>query len=83
LNSLHRLAEQFAQRPAAERSSLTPPEEVLIDDARAGMTPADMVEGKLVDLLRLTPLAIILRRTDVPRDRGRMQGSAPTLPRSL
>jgi hypothetical protein len=34
------------------------PEESLIADARAGLTPAQMVERKLVSLLRTNPLLV-------------------------
>jgi hypothetical protein len=33
-------------------------EEALVSDARAGLTPAQMVERKLVALLRSTPLPV-------------------------
>ncbi|MBY0523379.1 MAG: hypothetical protein K2R98_08265 [Gemmataceae bacterium] len=32
--------------------------EVLVNDARSGLTPAQMVEQKLVSLLRTTPLPV-------------------------
>jgi hypothetical protein len=34
------------------------PHEALVTDARAGLTPAQMVERKLVSLLRSTPLPV-------------------------
>ena len=71
------LAEPIAYGPARKPSAPAQPEEVLIADARADLTPADMVERKLVDLLKRTPLAISCRGMDVPRDRGRTQSSAP------
>ena len=36
--------------------SASPPQETLVVDARAGLTPAQMVERKLVSLLRRTLL---------------------------
>jgi hypothetical protein len=33
-------------------------EEILVTDARAGLTPAQMVERKLVSLLQSTPLPV-------------------------
>jgi hypothetical protein len=32
-----------------------PPDELLVADARAGMTPADMVERRVLDMLRVAP----------------------------
>ena len=46
---------------AAGAQSLTPPaaeEEALVTDARAGLTPAQMVERKLVSLLKSNPLPV-------------------------
>jgi hypothetical protein len=45
---------------------------VLIADARAQLTPADMVDRKFENMLTRNPLAIGGLRTNVPRDRARM-----------
>jgi hypothetical protein len=37
---------------AGLRRPATPPQETLVSDARAGLTPAQMVERKLVSMLR-------------------------------
>jgi hypothetical protein len=43
-------------------------EEVLVTDARSGLTPADMVEQKLVSLLQSAPLPLSrLQQTAAPR----------------
>lgn len=42
--------------PATTSRSLTTPQETLVHDARAGLTPAQMVERKLVAMLRSTIL---------------------------
>jgi hypothetical protein len=47
-----------------------PPEEVLIADVRSGLSPADMVERKLQDLLRGSPVAGSHVRMGGPRARG-------------
>jgi hypothetical protein len=46
------------------------PEEVLVADIRAGMTPTDMVERKLVYLLRGAAVAASHVRMGGPRGRG-------------
>ena len=45
---------------SAGTQGLTPPplEEALVTDARAGLTPAQMVERKLVALLKTNPLPV-------------------------
>jgi hypothetical protein len=44
------------------------PEEILVIDARAGLTPAQMVEQRLVSLLGSTPLPLSqLQATTGPR----------------
>ena len=48
-------------------------EEVLVADARAGLTPADQVERKLVRGLRGAPVGISHMHTAVPGVRGRMR----------
>jgi hypothetical protein len=52
--------------PAALRSGVDP-DESLIADARANLTPAQMVERKLISLLRgkLVPVSHV-RMTDLP-----------------
>jgi hypothetical protein len=42
-------------------------EEVLVVDSRAGLTPAQVVERKLVALLNSTPLPMSQMETTVPR----------------
>jgi hypothetical protein len=55
-------------------ASLEQPEEALVADARGGLTPADMVEGKLRYLLHGAAVAgSHVRR---PRGRGRTNGQA-------
>jgi hypothetical protein len=46
------------------------PEEVLIADARANLTPTQMVERKLLALLRDIGPGVSLQRTDGPADFG-------------
>jgi hypothetical protein len=50
------------RKPAdtAEMATLTPGslEEDLVEDSRAGLTPAQMVERKLVSLLKSNPLPV-------------------------
>jgi hypothetical protein len=48
-------------------------EEVLVADARAGLTPADLVERKLVRGLRGAPVGISHMHTAVPGVRGRIR----------
>ncbi len=48
---------------------------MLIADTRAGLTPADMVESKLLILLRGAPVAGSHVRMGVPRVRGRAASS--------
>jgi hypothetical protein len=42
-------------------------EESLVNDARAGLTPAQMVERKLVSLLQSAPLPVSRFQSDGPR----------------
>jgi hypothetical protein len=42
------------------------PEEALVSDARSGLTPADMVERKLVSLLQSAPLPVSRLRQTPP-----------------
>jgi hypothetical protein len=60
------------------RAAPSPPlsdgaEEVLVADVRAGLTPADMVERKLVSGLNGAPVGISHMHTVVPGVRGRMR----------
>jgi hypothetical protein len=41
---------------ASTRRAVFPPQETLVHDSRAGLTPSQMVERKLVTMLRSTPL---------------------------
>jgi hypothetical protein len=57
--------------PTNEREPLhesTGKEEMLIPDARARLTPAQMVESKLLSLLKTTPL--LVSRLQTVRQRG-------------
>jgi hypothetical protein len=51
-----------------------PPEEVLVADSRAGLTPSDMVERKLLYLLRGASVAGSHTRMPGPRVRGGTSG---------
>ena len=54
--------------PARPEPNLPPSEDTLVSDARAGLTPAQLVERKLVSLLPSTPLPVSrLRPTAVRR----------------
>jgi hypothetical protein len=66
--------------PAAKRLSQSPPEEALITDARAGLTPAQMVERKLVSLLKSNPLPVSHVQLEAGpfRRRSRDNGRAET-----
>jgi hypothetical protein len=44
------------QEVVSMRRIASPPEETLVNDARAGLTPSQMVEQKLVEMLRSTVL---------------------------
>jgi len=48
----------------------TPEEEVLVMDPRAGLTPAQVVERKLVALLNSVPLPMSRMETTGPRRPG-------------
>jgi hypothetical protein len=43
------------------------PEEALVNDARAGLTPAQMVERKLFSMLRSAPLPVSRLQSAGPR----------------
>jgi hypothetical protein len=53
------------------------PEEVLIADARAGLTPADMVERKLLFLLRGASVAGSHLCMGGPSVRGKVESTVP------
>jgi hypothetical protein len=44
-------------------------DEVLVEDARAGLTPAQYVERKLLDVLRNSPLLVSRLQTSRPNGR--------------
>jgi hypothetical protein len=46
------------RRPAGEAAWPAVAEELLVADDRAGLSPADMVERKLVKLLKKNPLRV-------------------------
>jgi hypothetical protein len=48
-------------------STLPPSEDALVTDPRAGLTPAQMVERKLVSLLPSTPVPVSRLRATVVR----------------
>jgi hypothetical protein len=52
---------------APSTARATAAEESLVSDARAGLTPAQQVERKLVSLLRSTPLPLSQLQTAGPR----------------
>jgi hypothetical protein len=56
-------------RPTSPKAP-APPEEVLVADSRAGLTPSDMVERKLLYLLRGASVAGSHTRMPGPHVRG-------------
>ena len=48
--------ESSLSESASTHRVVSSPQETLVNDSRAGLTPAQMVERKLVTLLRSTPL---------------------------
>jgi hypothetical protein len=52
--------------PTDSSEALVVVEEILVADARSGLTPAQMVEDKLVSLLRGTPLSMSRRQSAGP-----------------
>jgi hypothetical protein len=72
LNNHHQPVQHFARPVALNLSASAAPEEVLVADARARLTPADMVERKLGDLLNRNPFTVGHLRMDVLRDRARL-----------
>jgi hypothetical protein len=65
-----RQAEHKARPTSANPSAPAPPEEVLVADSRAGLTPSDMVERKLLYLLRGGSVAGSHTRMPGPHVRG-------------
>ena len=53
--------ERLARPKAPHAASAGELEEVLVADARAGLTPADMVDRKLLHLLRGRPGRVVVR----------------------
>ena len=75
MNSPYR-GEQSTHLPAPRRSARAvsggiPAHELLVADARADLTPADLVERKLAHLLKGAPPAIRDTRTGLLRDHPR------------
>jgi hypothetical protein len=62
---LHNQSGHFTPRSAASPPAAA--EEALVSDARAGLTPAEMVERKLASLLQGAPLPLSQRKTVSPR----------------
>jgi hypothetical protein len=73
----HPLGPLPTQPEAAGPAAPDDQEEVLIADARAGLTPSDLVERKLTQLLHGAAVAGSHLRMEVPRGRGRSKGEAP------
>jgi hypothetical protein len=48
--------ESLIWESASARRAVSSAQETLVNDSRAGLTPSQMVERKLVTLLRSTPL---------------------------
>jgi hypothetical protein len=48
--------ESLIWESALTRRAVSSAQEMLVNDSRAGLTPAQMVERKLVTLLRSTPM---------------------------
>ncbi len=62
--------EQKLKQPVAQEpvlSEAAPVDEVLVSDARAGLTPAQMVERRLVSLLESTPLPVSRMQASVQK----------------
>jgi hypothetical protein len=63
-----KLDSEYASRPvSAAESACLPAEESCVTDARANLTPAQMVERKLVSLLQGTRLPVSRRQGGGPR----------------
>ncbi len=65
-----RQAKPKARPTPSKAPAVPPPEEVLVADSRAGLTPADMVERKLLYLLRGASVAGSHVHAASPRPRG-------------
>ena len=72
----YRQLEQLHRSEAPRPASPGEPDEVLVADDRAGLTPADMVERKLLHLLRDHPWRVVVRG-------GRRQVQGDTNPRAV
>jgi hypothetical protein len=57
----------FEPQPDEQPSAPLATEEVMVADVRAGLTPAQMVERKLVSLLKATPLPMSRLQTSNAR----------------
>lgn len=53
--------------PSTQRPVIAPADEALVTDARANLTPAQMVERKLVTLMQSTPLTVSRLQSTTPR----------------
>jgi hypothetical protein len=53
--------------PADPNEGREAPQEILVSDPRAGLSPAQMVERKLVSLLRSAPIPVSRLRSPGPR----------------
>ncbi len=72
LNSPHRFCTRsFAAEISPASARLEPPDEVLVADVRAGLTPSDLVERKLMGLLHGAAVAGSHVRMAGLRVRGR------------
>jgi hypothetical protein len=57
----------FKANPEGAQNVAAGKEEVMVADVRAGLTPAQMVERRLVSLLKVTPLPMSRLQTTNPR----------------
>jgi hypothetical protein len=57
----------FEPQPDEQLAAPLATEEVMVADVRAGLTPAQMVERKLVSLLKATPLPMSRMQTSNAR----------------
>jgi len=74
LNRRYKYGKQWARPGVLGPSAPSGADEFLVADIRAGLTPADIVESKLLYLLRGAPVAGSHVRMGVPRVRGRVAG---------
>jgi hypothetical protein len=56
--AMNNSASMLLKSPSQDELRSTPPEEELVRDARAGLTPSQFVERKLVSLLRTVSLPV-------------------------